>query len=253
MIRSRTQRLAGRAIAASSALVRGGFWIVSLLAITTSAGALALPANPIAAQSTPAGAANRMQGTGEFVADAPSAAQVPTIAFSLSRTGDSPNNLRTQFDYGPQVVYGFVDYSQVNVGDRLRWVLRLRGDPPTDVNWGDIVATGATGRAVLELRRIDNQPLMPGSFDLVVGIPPEAGGLELRRNSFEIVGDGDDDDDSSEDNEDSEDDCSDDEDNGDSEDDCSDDEDNGDSDDEDNGDSDDGDSEDNEDSEDDED
>ena len=185
MIRSRKQGPAGRAIAASTALVRGGFWIVSLLVITSSAGALALPADPIAAQSGPAAVANRMQGTVESSANAPSAARVSRTEFGLNRTGDTPVNLGTRFTNGPRVVYGFVDYSEVNVGDRLRWVLRFR-EGPIDVNYGDIVATGSTGRTVLELKRLDNEPLMPGTFDLIVGILPEAGGLELRRGSFEI-------------------------------------------------------------------
>ena len=152
MIKSHRNKWVRRALAAGGAVARAGVGAAFVFAVWSTVGTSAPGPSLAAAQSGAMGVASSQQGLVEFGVYAPNPARADGIEFALGRSGDTPTEAVTEFEFGPRVIYAFVDYSDVNPGDRLRWVLRHR-DSGLDVNYGDIVASGSVGRAVLDLAR----------------------------------------------------------------------------------------------------
>ena len=186
MIKSHRNEWGRRAVAVGGAVARAGVAAAFVFAVWSLVGTSAPGPGRAAAQTGAMGVVNSQHGVVESGVYAPNAARADGIEFALERSGETPIDTGTEFEFGPRVIYAFVDYSDVNPGDRLRWVLRHR-DSGVDVNYGDIVASGSVGRAVLDLARADGDYLMLGTFELTIATLPEAGGSELGRDSFEIV------------------------------------------------------------------
>jgi hypothetical protein len=167
-------------------LLRAALVLLVVLAVPSGA-AIATGDRFSPVVSTVVSPATPYGGEHATVAGAPAGVAVSSIQFATDRgTGNTPINEGTRFRFGPRGMYVFFDYRDVNPGDRVKFVFQLV-DPPIDINYGEIVLEGRSGRASAFLERQDRDYLMLGRFDCTIRTLDD---IELGRASFEIVDDG---------------------------------------------------------------